>query len=115
MDHGVIEVFPTRRIKPFDGMAVTAGVWGEAHDYHRRRLAAHELLWHGAGIVAGLEVVASDPPDSAVYISQGVALYAPGTGPGTGKRAVVEVGFHSLRHSFVSICRESDVPLAVVE
>jgi integrase len=49
------------------------------------------------------------------FISQGVKVYAPGTGPGTGKRAVVEVGFHSLRHSFVSICRESDVPLAVVE
>jgi hypothetical protein len=28
---------------------------------------------------------------------------------------VVEVGFHSLRHTFVSLCRESNVPLAVVE
>ncbi len=38
--------------------------------------------------------------------------------PGTGKdhkRAIVEVGFHSLRHSFVSLCRESNAPLAVVE
>jgi hypothetical protein len=33
----------------------------------------------------------------------------------TGKRAVVEVGFHSLRHSFVSLCRAANVPLAVVE
>jgi integrase len=33
----------------------------------------------------------------------------------TGKRAVVEVGFHSLRHSFVSLCRASGAPLAVVE
>ena len=33
----------------------------------------------------------------------------------TGKRAVVEVGFHSLRHTFVSLCRESNAPLAVVE
>ena len=33
----------------------------------------------------------------------------------TGKRAVVEVGFHSLRHSFVSLCREANAPLAVVE
>jgi integrase len=32
-----------------------------------------------------------------------------------GKRAVVEVGFHSLRHSFVSLCRQSNAPLAVVE
>jgi integrase len=27
----------------------------------------------------------------------------------------VEVGFHSLRHSFVSLCRAADVPLSVVE
>ncbi len=33
----------------------------------------------------------------------------------TGTRAVVEVGFHSLRHSFVSLCRASGAPLAVVE
>ena len=33
----------------------------------------------------------------------------------TGKRAVVEAGYHSLRHSFVSLCRAADVPLAVVE
>jgi len=32
-----------------------------------------------------------------------------------GKRAVVEVGFHSLRHTFVSLCRMADAPLAVVE
>ena len=30
-------------------------------------------------------------------------------------RPVVEVGFHSLRHTFVSLCRESNAPLAVVE
>jgi integrase len=29
--------------------------------------------------------------------------------------AVVEVGFHSLRHSFVSLSRSADVPLSVVE
>lgn len=33
----------------------------------------------------------------------------------TGKRAVVEVGFHSFRHSFVSLCRETNAPLSVVE
>ena len=49
------------------------------------------------------------------FMGQGVQIYAPGTGPGTGKRAVVEVGFHSLRHTFVSLCRESNAPLAVVE
>lgn len=32
-----------------------------------------------------------------------------------GHRAVVEVGFHSLRHTFVSLCRAANAPLAVVE
>ena len=47
----------------------------------------------------------------------GIRLHKPGTGVGSknGKRAVIEVGFHSLRHTFVSLCRESNAPLAVVE
>jgi len=43
-----------------------------------------------------------------------IHLHKPGTGT-EGKRAVIEVGFHSLRHTFVSMCRASDVPLSVVE
>lgn len=54
----------------------------------------------------------------------GIRLYVPGTGiilDENGKpkkdclRAVIEVGFHSLRHSFVSLCRSAGAPLAVVE
>ena len=54
----------------------------------------------------------------------GIRLYAPGTGitydaqgerVKPGKRAVLEAGFHSLRHSFVSLCRAAGAPLAVVE
>jgi integrase len=44
----------------------------------------------------------------------GIKVHAPGTGK-KGVRAVVEVGFHSLRHSFVSLCREANTPLSVVE
>src|ERR1039457_6551469 len=44
----------------------------------------------------------------------GITLHKPGTGKDD-KRAVIEVGFHSLRHTFVSLCRESNAPLAVVE
>src|SRR6267154_1030762 len=44
----------------------------------------------------------------------GIKLHKRGTGT-DGRRAVVEVGFHSLRHTFVSLCRESNAPLAVVE
>jgi hypothetical protein len=66
--------FPTRRIKAADGMAVTAQVWEEAHDYHRRWQRAHELYAHGPGIVTGLEVIASDPADSSLYVLPGIAL-----------------------------------------
>jgi integrase len=56
----------------------------------------------------------------------GIRTHKPGTGKqrvqekgvkykSVGKRAVVEVGFHSLRHTFVSLCRKANAPLAVVE
>lgn len=47
----------------------------------------------------------------------GIKVWKSGTGPDSkdAKRAVIEVGFHSLRHSFVSLCRESNAPLSVVE
>lgn len=44
----------------------------------------------------------------------GIRIHKAGTGD-KGKRAVIEVGFHSLRHSFVSLCREANAPLSVVE
>ena len=69
-------------------------------------------------------------------LANGIDVHAPGTGQQierdgagnpmrdekgrvklveTGKRAVVRCGFHSLRHSFVSMCRTANVPLSVVE
>ena len=48
------------------------------------------------------------------FAACGIKPHKRGTGT-DGKRAVVEVGFHSLRHTFVSMCRESNAPLAVVE
>jgi len=57
-----------------------------------------------------------------------ISVHKPGTGFETviaadgkkkqvhsGTRACVEVGFHSLRHTFVSMCREANAPLSVVE
>ena len=69
-----LQNFPSKRIEPVDGMAVTAEVWQEAHDYHRLQQQYHALWYHGAGIVGGLEVTASDPPDSSVVIRPGAAL-----------------------------------------
>ena len=59
------------------------------------------------------------------FTACGLRVHKPGTGKeidpetgekrDTGKRAVVELGFHSLRHSFVSICAREGVPLHVVQ
>ena len=66
--------FPTKRIKPVDGMSITADVWEEAHDYPREQQQMHALLGHGPGILAGLEVTASNPADTAVYVRPGAAI-----------------------------------------
>jgi hypothetical protein len=68
------KLFPAKRVKPVDGMAVTAQVWEEAHDYHQQHQRFHTMFYHGAGIVTGLEVIASDPPDTSVYILPGIAV-----------------------------------------
>jgi hypothetical protein len=70
----LIGLFPTKRVSPYDGMPVTADVWMQAHEYHRRRQQLYARFSQGAGIVTGLQVIASDPPDSAVYIMPGVAI-----------------------------------------
>lgn len=70
----LLQEYPLKRIKPEDGMAVTAKVWEEAHRYHRRTQNLHTLFGHGPGIVTGLEVIASDPPDTSVYILPGLAV-----------------------------------------
>ena len=48
----------------------------------------------------------------ALFTSCGIETH--GTVNPAGK-ASVSVGFHSLRHSFVSMCRAANVPLSVVE
>jgi len=70
----LLKKIPTKRIKPFDGMAITAHIWDEAHEYHRLQQRFHTLFNHGAGIVTGLEVIASDPPDTEVYVLPGIAV-----------------------------------------
>jgi hypothetical protein len=69
---------PTRRVKAMDGMAVTADVWEEAHSFHYQHQTLHARYGHGAGVLGGLEVVASDPADTAIYIRPGVAIDASG-------------------------------------
>ena len=73
-----LKSLPTKRIKAVDGMAVTADVWEEAHEYHRHQQQLHARYAHGPGILSGLEVVASDPADTSVYIRPGAAIDAEG-------------------------------------
>ena len=70
----VLNKFPAKRIQPVDGMAVTAEIWEEAHDYHRLSQQVHNLLSQGTGILLGLEVIASDPPDKSLYVMPGIAI-----------------------------------------
>ena len=77
-DNSALNIFPKTRIKPYDGMAVTADVWGQAHDEHRKARQAHDVVFHRPGIVSGLDVQANDPPDQYVFISPGVAVDAVG-------------------------------------
>jgi len=69
-----LTLFPQRKIRPYDGMPVTADVWDEAHSYHDQAQRSHNLFFHGAGILVGMDVVASDPPDQMVYILPGAAV-----------------------------------------
>lgn len=49
------------------------------------------------------------------FIRCGIRTIKKDTGRGTGRRAVVEVGFHSLRHTIVTRCREGNASSAAVE
>lgn len=71
---GIIQRFPTKRLVAADGMAVTAEVWNQAHEYHRQFFAAHAQATYGAGIVTGLEVIADTPPGSVIHVMPGVAI-----------------------------------------
>ncbi len=62
------------RVNPFRGLLVDENTWADAHDYHRNQMKVHLLSLHGIGIVQGLEVVASQPPDSNVFIRPGLAI-----------------------------------------
>ncbi|MCB0208260.1 MAG: DUF4159 domain-containing protein [Anaerolineae bacterium] len=70
----LIKNLPSKRIKPSPGLAITADVWEEAHQYHRQNQGYLTLLSQGAGILAGLDVIASDPADTSVYILPGIAI-----------------------------------------
>ena len=49
-----------------------------------------------------------------LFVLAGVRVHKDGTGKGTGKRAVVEAGFHSFRHTWVTTSAEAGVDPATI-
>lgn len=70
----MMQNYPARRVKAYDGMAVTAAVWETAHDFHRQLLEVHTSFAHGVGVLHGLEVIAGEPADRQIYIQPGIAI-----------------------------------------
>ncbi len=50
------QAFQLIRMRPFEGMALTAQDLGEEQLYHRRHLHRHSFYMHGHGVVQGLQV-----------------------------------------------------------
>jgi hypothetical protein len=66
--------FQFKRVNPFQGLILDADTWKDEQDYHRNQQKLHTLAFHGTGIVDGLEVIASQPPDFSLIISPGMAI-----------------------------------------
>ncbi len=82
---------------------MTAAVWKEAHDYHRQQQRFHALLSHGPGIITGLSVLASDPPDSTLYILPGMAVDPEGETIVVTEPVAYDVGLaHGLQYLLLS-------------
>jgi hypothetical protein len=74
MDLSNITKFRLRRVNPFRGLVIDEATWAEAHDYHREHLRLHALAFHGAGIIAGLDVTPTRQQAGSVDVSAGVAI-----------------------------------------
>lgn len=98
------------------GVAVKIGMplWLTAH--------LETLTRRGPYVVPGLaaEYLAGKAPDITKRIGNhleacDILTVKPGTGEGTGKRAVVLKGFHSFRHSYVSLNADAGTPQATMQ
>lgn len=69
-----VNKFRFLRVNPFRGLLVDETTWADAHDYHRNQMRFHLLALHGVGIVQGLDVTASQPPDMKVTVKPGLAI-----------------------------------------
>ena len=63
-------IFQLSRLRPFEGLCLTAADLADEQVYHRRNLQRHVLYMHGHGIVQGLQVEIEQRKDKYVAIIQ---------------------------------------------
>ncbi|MBF0234233.1 MAG: hypothetical protein HQK65_14525 [Desulfamplus sp.] len=69
----ILKDYKNSRPCGYDGMSINAENWNEAHNYHREMLDFHQRYYHPPGIIAGLEVIATDSQSSEIVICPGIA------------------------------------------
>jgi hypothetical protein len=62
--------FQLSRLRPFEGLCLTAKDLADEQTYHRRNLQRHVLYMHGHGIVQGLQVEIEQRRDKYVAVIQ---------------------------------------------
>ncbi len=63
-------LFSLSRLRPFEGLALTAQDLADEQSYHRRNLQRHVLYMHGHGVVQGLQVEIEQRRDVYVAVIQ---------------------------------------------
>ena len=63
-------MFQLSRLRPFEGLCLTAQDLADEQSYHRRNLQRHVLYMHGHGIVQGLQVEIEQRKDKYVAVIQ---------------------------------------------
>ena len=121
LERGIIQRLPnkTARSRDKDRATVKIGI----HPYLRAELEAIPAGQRRGFVFPDIQPIYADPASrpnltqklQRLFEKCGIETHRAGTGAGTDKRAVVDVGFHSLRHSFVSRLAESGIPQATVQ
>jgi hypothetical protein len=78
MEYDNLSKSQLKRVNPFPGLIIDAEIWRDAHEYHRSQQKLHIQAFHQSGIVQGLEVKASSPPDLSVTIEPGMGADSEG-------------------------------------
>lgn len=74
MDVEQLASYSLQRVTAYEGLAVDAVLWNDAHGYHQTAQRLHARALHGMGIVTGLRVVADNPPVRGVIVQAGLAV-----------------------------------------